>query len=122
MVQFYLLCEIYLLYFALMGLSDRYGAQYPVLFNMKVGFLSYRYSKGITLGLGAFIVLGLCFLPISPGPVFIGDLLPMVTIIYVMAYYAIENTQNTPQRESLSGYLCLGCALVHLLLPSLVIL
>ena len=115
-VQIYLFTEVYLLLAASILLSERYGTDILILFNLKALFDSKPGFRIAGIISGFVILAGLCFVPMSPGPAFLGDLLPSLCVISVL-YKLVLNKGGIK-----TGYFALVCAAIHMVAPSIVIL
>lgn len=115
-VQIYMFAELYLLFASAVMLSDRYGARILILFNVKSYYESKPVVKVLAFILGLFLLLCLCMIPMSPGPAFIGDLLPETAIVAIL--FCIVSKKST----SKLGFFVLTVALLHMIAPSLVII
>lgn len=116
MVQIYLLTEVYLILAASILLSERYGTDILILFNLKSLFESKNSYRIAGFAIGFVLLVGLCLFPMDPGPAFLGDLLPVICIITILAKLIMnKNSMKT-------GYFALVCAIIHMLVPSVVIL
>lgn len=85
-----------------------------------------------SLGLLTFLIL--LFFPQSPGPVILGDLIPSLVVLYNTIYFfmMIKRKEKSGQSEYLDtkrgerkiilGYISLSAAVLHFLLPSLVLI
>ena len=127
MIQFYLLSVLYLVLASGLLLVDKYGSTVFFLINLKTFYNSRKLIQIICLSVGAVILLGVVFFPVSPGPMVLGDLLPAINLAVVLFYFMrkVGKTDivdfNNEKRKAL-GLITLGVALIHLLFPSIVII
>ena len=127
MIQFYLLSVLYLVLASGLLLVDKYGSTVFFLINLKTFYNSKKLTQIICLSVGAVILLGVVFFPVSPGPMVLGDLLPAINLAVVLFYFMrkVGKTDivdyNNEKRNAL-GFITLGVALIHLLFPSIVII
>ena len=127
MIQFYLLSVLYLVLASGLLLVDKYGSTVFFLINLKTFYNSKKLTQIICLVVGAVILLGVIFFPVSPGPMVLGDLLPAINLAVVLFYFMrkVGKTDivdfNNEKRNAL-GFITLGVALIHLLFPSIVII
>ena len=127
MIQFYLLSVLYLVLASGLLLVDKYGSTVFFLINLKTFYNSKKLTQIICLSVGAVILLGVIFFPVSPGPMVLGDLLPAINLAVVLFYFMrkVGKTDivdyNNEKRNAL-GFITLGVALIHLLFPSIVII
>ena len=127
MIQFYLLSVLYLVLASGLLLVDKYGSTVFFLINLKTFYKSKKLTQIICLAVGAVILLGVIFFPVSPGPMVLGDLLPAINLAVVLFYFMrkVGKTDivdyNNEKRNAL-GFITLGVALIHLLFPSIVII
>lgn len=137
-MQAYLLSILYLLLGASYLLADSYGVRFPFLLSIRHAI---RTKRSLTLSLvfaGIGLSAALIFMPMDPGPWLLGDLLPLCNTASLAVYYLYhmikgggDETRETvvratgqyvEQNKRNVGYLTLGVALLHFLLPHLVIL
>ena len=122
MAQLYLLTELFLLISAAVILADTYGASLPVLFNIKSQFLSRRVYRILGIFTGLALAVGLCIFPMGAGPVVIGDPLPVVVLILIETRLVVPHGKKTILPGNWLGFLSLGTAVVHFIMPKIVIL
>ncbi|AEV30804.1 hypothetical protein SpiGrapes_3056 [Sphaerochaeta pleomorpha str. Grapes] len=141
MIQVYSLCIIYLLLGSGFLLSDSYGVQFPLLLSLRYYFRnSKRFRRFLVLS-GILLAVALCFFPVDPGPVFLGDLIPMVNVLgltlwYVSQAFKVVNSTSGEDENSVLeatgqyfernkrvfGYLTVCVACLHFLVPVSVLL
>lgn len=127
MLQVFVLTELYLFISACYLLSDRQGARILLLINLKDSIDSNKKGKLLILISGIVLLIGLCFLPMEPGPVIIGDFLPELNILILLFYYlkrfssAPEEGRMLNKKRDALGYATLSVAVLHFLFPTAVI-
>ena len=128
MIQFYLLSVVYLVLSAGLLLVDRFGASLLLLINLKTFYTSRKAIPIVWISVGLAIAAAIVFFPISPGPIVLGDMLPAASIVLVDLYLmsrvgkpeSVED-YNNGKRNAL-GFFALGVALIHFLVPWIVII
>ena len=126
MIQFYLFSVLYLVLASGLLLVDKYGSRLLFLINIKNFYIAKKKTQIICLVIGAVILLGVVFFPVEPGPMVLGDLLPALNLAVVLLYFLRKVGKpdtvvfNNGKRNAL-GFITLGVALVHLLVPGVVI-
>lgn len=135
MIQGYFLSVFFLLLTALMYYQTKYRMQLSFMLRFmdwleqdRRGLISYLIS-------GLFITAVLLLLPISPGPIILGDLIPALVVFYNTLYFFVT-IKRREKRESnldwldkrkgekklLLARLSLSVGVIHFLLPSFVLL
>ena len=122
MVQIYLFSEVYLLLAASIILSDRYGSSILILFNIKALYESKKIFRLAGIACGLVLVVLMCLFPIDPGPRFLGDFLPEVTILLVVIRIVVNHSHEKDGSKVKTGFFCLFTAIIHMIMPSIVIL
>ncbi len=140
MMQGYLLSILYLSIGAAYLLADEYGARMPVLLSLRYHFRTQRWVRLALIISGTLLTLLLVFFPIAPGPVLLGDLLPCLNILFLTLYYLHQSLSGKGDRAEQPdsviqatgeyvesnrryvGYVTVVVALLHFLLPQLIIL
>ncbi|MBG0766992.1 MAG: hypothetical protein H0S77_05245 [Spirochaetaceae bacterium] len=141
MMQLYVLSIAYLLFGAGLLLADSYGLSFALLLSMRYAFRTKRGLRIVLIILGILITLGLCFFPMDPGPVFLGDFVPMFNIFSLMLYYIFRSMRGLEEEKTNDedsvldatgrymernkrnvGVLTVVVASVHFLAPQLVLL
>ncbi len=141
MIQIYILSIAYLLFGSGLLLADSYGLSFALLLSMRYAFRTKRVLRRSLILLGLVISLGLCFLPMDPGPVFLGDFVPMLGCFSLMLYYLFRSLrgmeemtmhdeasvldatgQYMEQNKRNVGFLMLFVSVLHFLVPQLVLL
>jgi hypothetical protein len=137
-MQTYLLSILYLLLGSSYLLADSYGVRFPFLLSIRHAIRTKRSFALALVIAGAALTAALIFVPMDPGPWLLGDLLPLSNTASLTIYYLYhlikgggDETRETvvratgqyvEQNKRHVGYLTLGVALLHFLLPHLVIL
>jgi Ca2+/Na+ antiporter len=140
-MQLYVLAIAYLLFGAGILLADSYGLSFALLLSMRYAFRTKRVLRRLLIVLGMVITLGLGFFPMDPGPVFLGDFVPMLNIFSLMLYYVFRSIRGSEdgnrndegsvldatgrymeQNKRNVGFLTVVVAIVHFLAPQLVLL
>lgn len=141
MIQVYLLCVIYLLLGSGFLLSDSYGVQFPLLLSLRYYFRNSKSFRRLLVLSGTLLAVALCLFPVSPGPVFLGDLIPMINVLGLTLWYmfqafrAVNTTAGEEENSVLEatgqyfeknkrvfGYLTICIACLHFLVPVSVLL
>lgn len=135
MIQGYFLSVFFLLFTSLMY----YQSKYRIELSFMLRFIAWleKDKRGLIVYLisGLFITAVLLFLPISPGPVLLGDLIPAIVVFYNTLYFFVT-IKRKEKRESnldwldkrkgekklLLAHLSLAVGVIHFLLPSFVLL
>lgn len=135
MIQGYFLSLVFLVLSSLMFYQTRYRMELSFMLRFISALenkkkLFYTFSAS-----GLVIFLLLLFFPVSPGPMFLGDILPALVILYDTLYFFIdikrkENNKNAVDyldKKRLETKLFLArvnitIAVLHFLLPSFVII
>lgn len=128
MLQIYVLTELFLVLSSFYLLSERLGARFLLLINLRNTINSNKKIKYGIIIAGLCITLGLCLLPMDPGPMVIGDFLPELNILILLLYFSrcffsshsVESFVNK-KRDTL-GYVTLCIALIHFLFPQIVLI
>jgi len=127
MFQIFVLTELYLFLSACYLLSDRQGVRILLLINLKTAIDGGKKGKLWILITGIVLVIGMCLLPMDPGPMFLGDFLPVFNIVVLLFYYvkrfsSPETRKLVNKKRDALGYATLAVALIHFLFPTAVIL
>ena len=129
MAQIYFLSIIYLFLSACFLLVDKYGSSFLFLINLKTFYYSKKSYPTIFMATGLVLAAGLLFLPMSPGPIILGDFIPAVNILIDVFYFFHQEhkdktnsfTVNNSKRNAL-GFVTLGVSVFHFLFPFIVLL
>ena len=141
MIQVYSLSVIYLLLGSGLLLSDSYGVQFPLLLSLRFYFRNAKGFRRFLVFSGILLAIALCIFPVAPGPVFLGDLIPMVNVLGLTFWYLFQafkamNTTSGEEENSVLeatgqyfeknkrvfGYLTICIACLHFLVPVSVLL
>ncbi|HOE83700.1 MAG TPA: hypothetical protein PLK91_00635 [Sphaerochaeta sp.] len=142
MMQTYLLSLLYLLYGSAFLLADVHGVRFPTLLSLRYQFRMKKGVRLILIILGLAIAALLAFFPMEPGPVLLGDFIPLLNVLSLAVYYLYLSLKGQEEeggeRESDSvlhatgqyvehnrrnvGYLTLGVCIIHFLIPHFVLL
>ena len=132
MIQLYPLTIIYLLFVSLMNLLEVYKTELSILLRFKHYLIkNARWRK-------AFFMTGLVigalkiFFPMYPGPMFLGDILPALTVMWSSLYFMKigraaddhvftgEDRKDNPWWKR--GALMMAVAVIHLIFPNFILL
>ncbi len=140
MMQLYVLSLLYLILGAGMLLADTYGLNFALLLSLRYAFRTRRWLRRLLIISGLFLTLGLGFFPMDPGPILLGDAVPMFNIFSLTLYYLFQAMKNSDeskgdeasvldatgrymeQNKRNVGILTLVIALLHFLAPQLVLM
>lgn len=140
MMQIYLVAVFYLALGSGFLLSDRYGLKFALLLSLRYAFRTKKAFRTILILTGMLLTLALCFFPTDPGPVLLGDLIPMINVFALCVWYLYRalkgDRENKEEDESMLhatgqyfernkrsfGYVTAIIAFLHFLAPALVLL
>ena len=133
MIQFYLLAVAYLVFSALLILVDSYRRRLSFMLKAKARIREDMKRLNLYFVAGIAISLLLLFLPIRPGPIVAGDLLPALYILFIAFLLRILYSERNRERSDAFlagkksrmkkiGFITLAVALIHFLFPSIVLL
>lgn len=133
MIQFYLLSVFYLVFSALILLVDSYRRKLSFMLKAKSAIRENIKRLNLYFLAGIVISMGDLFLPIHPGPVIAGDLIPAVFVLFMAFFFRILYSERNRERSDAYlagkkqklrklGFICLYIALIHFLFPSIVLL
>ncbi|MCQ2398278.1 MAG: hypothetical protein MJ052_03135 [Sphaerochaetaceae bacterium] len=128
MVQFFFLAEIYLLTGSAVLLADTYGASVLFLIGIRSFVLGNRKTLIAFMVAGLVIASGLVLVPMEPGPLVLGDLIPSLTIILLVLFYLKKlgeperNLQTVYKQHDTQGFITLSIAILHFTLPGIVLI
>lgn len=128
MAQFYLLSVLYLFLWSGVLLSFRYGTKILILINLRNIFEESGRNRKLSVVVGVCIVLGLSFMPLDPGPSFLGDLIPALTVLVLVIYQVlnpldkVDGYSEDGSKGIILGYISFVVASIHLLFPSIVLI
>ena len=141
MMQVYFFSIIYLLLGAGFLLSDSYGVKFALLLSLRYAFRTSKRFRRILILLGLTLTVFICFIPMDPGPVFLGDLLPLINVFSLTIWYLFQAVKHSSGTEGVDentvleatglyfernkrnfGYVTCLVALLHFIVPFSVIL
>lgn len=148
MMQIYLLSILYLLFGSGLLLVDYYGGRLLVLIRVRNATRTSLKTQILLIVSGLALVSVKIFWPVPPGPVLLGDLFPLLSMLVLIVYYlsqmvtyrrkgrdaVVEETLRFEQ-EMLSrtgsliethkrnlGFVVVSSAILHFLFPQAVLL
>lgn len=138
MSQVYFLEIIFLVFGALLLLSDSHGVKYPLLLSLRYGFRNKRWLRVLLITMGWLLTVLSAVVPYDPGPMFLGDLLVTITIFILTVWYIAmamhpvrtgeektvldEATTYIERNKDFFGMVVIIVAVVHFCVPMLVLL
>lgn len=127
MLQIYLLTELYFIFSAAFILSDTYGTYFLFLINLRNFIYGNKIAKNVTWILGILLIIGNALLPMSPGPMLLGDFLPILNIVALMFFFIRRFPKDAGyidiyKKYDTLGFVTLGVAFIHFIFPGFVIL
>lgn len=134
MLQIYFLSIVYLVFSSLLLLIDYYREKLAFLLRLRAALRDNRKAQHIHFISGLAISILLLFFPISPGPMFLGDLVPSIAIAFESFYFLVSYSEKNRDRglsfngtklevkRRNAGYASLLVALLHFLFPSFVLI
>lgn len=135
MIQGYFLSVFFLLLNSLMYYQTKYRMELSFMLRFMDWLERERRGLVIYLIFGLFITAVLLILPISPGPMVLGDLIPAIVVFYNTLYFFIMIKRKEKKETSLDMFdkrkgekkillarLSLAVGVIHFLLPSFVLL
>ncbi len=140
MIQLYLLSIAYLLLGSAFLLSDSYGLSFPLLLSLRYAFRTHRAVRRILVLSGLLLTIALALFPMDPGPMLLGDLVPMLNVFSLMLWYLYQalrgiGVKQEEQQTVLDatglymernkrnvGFLTMAVAIIHFIAPQLVLL
>ena len=148
MIQGYFLAVLYMILGSGLLLVDYYGGKLLIFIRLKNSLrTNFRTQLLLLLGGLAIVAIKILF-PILPGPILIGDFIPVVVILLLVVYcltfmvrfkqkgeQAVKEEGRRFEKEMLErteklieknkrnlGFVVLACALMHFLFPQAVLL
>ena len=134
MIQGYVLSILYLVLSALMFLQNRYRLMLSPVLRFSTYLMENRKALNIFTLCGLLLFLLLIFFPLSPGPMFLGDLIPALFVLYEALYFLVVygksesdrskdylDMKKEGRRQNL-GWVSIIVALLHFVFPSFVLL
>ncbi len=135
MIQGYFLSVFFLLLTSLMYYQTKYRMELSFMLRFMDYLESDRRCLVVYLISGLFITSVLLFLPISPGPRWLGDLIPALIVFYNTLYFFVMIKRKEKKESNLDwldkrkgekkillARLSLAVGVIHFLLPSFVLL
>ncbi|HPE92457.1 MULTISPECIES: hypothetical protein [unclassified Sphaerochaeta] len=140
MIQLYLLSIAYLLLGSAFLLSDSYGLSFPLLLSLRYAFRTHRVVRRILVLSGLLLTIALALFPMDPGPMLLGDLVPMLNVFSLTLWYLYQalrgiGVKQEEQQTVLDatglymernkrnvGFLTMAVAIIHFIAPQLVLL
>lgn len=134
MIQGYFLSVFYLIFSAMIYFQGKYRIELSFMLRFTDELEKDRKKLYLFSSLGLLTFLILIFFPQSPGPVILGDLIPSLVVLYNTIYFfmMIKRKEKSGRGEYLDtkrgerkiilGYISLSAAVLHFLLPSLVLI
>lgn len=131
MMQLWLITLLYLTYTGLIFLTPSIGIYNPTLLRIRDYLFNHEKYIILIMVMGYALTILTLFFPISPGPIFLGDLLVSVsllisainfTFILVKKELAIVIDENIITRHRNYAIIIFIVALLHFIFPSWVIL
>ena len=106
MMQTYLLSLLYLLYGSAFLLADVHGVRFPTLLSLRYQFRMKKGVRLILIILGLAIAALLAFFPMEPGPVLLGDFIPLLNVLSLAVYYLYLSLKGRRRRRAESDSCC----------------
>ena len=133
MIQLYLLSVAYLVFSALLILVDSYRRKLSFMIKVKSRLREDSKRLNIYFAAGLLISLLNLFLPMSPGPTIIGDLVPSLSVLFMAFFFRLLYSEKNRERSDAYlagkkqkvrklGLFSLVIALIHFLFPHIVLL
>ncbi|HAP57450.1 MAG TPA: hypothetical protein DCR02_06605 [Sphaerochaeta sp.] len=140
MIQLYLLSIAYLLLGSAFLLSDSYGLSFPLLLSLRYAFRTHPVVRRILVLSGLLLTIALALFPMDPGPMLLGDLVPMLNVFSLTLWYLYQalrgiGVKQEEQQTVLDatglymernkrnvGFLTMAVAIIHFIAPQLVLL
>jgi hypothetical protein len=140
LIQLYLLSIAYLLLGSAFLLSDSYGLSFPLLLSLRYAFRTHPVVRRILVLSGLLLTIALALFPMDPGPMLLGDLVPMLNVFSLTLWYLYQalrgiGVKQEEQQTVLDatglymernkrnvGFLTMAVAIIHFIAPQLVLL
>ncbi len=133
MIQLYLLSVAYLVFSALLLLVDSYRRKLSFMLKAKSSIRENIKRLNLYFIAGIAISMAMLFLPMSPGPMIAGDLVPSAFVLFMAFFFRILYSERNRERSDAYlagkkqklkklGFISLYIALIHFLFPSIVLL
>lgn len=133
MIQTFLLCELYMILSALLLLIDYHRSRLSFLLRFRAQLQENGRLLRIFFLFGIAIAIAALLLPVPPGPMVLGDLIPSLATIILAIYVKVSYSRAMDSDEEYSspraskgrprlGYGALVIAILHFILPSFVLI
>lgn len=126
MIQTWLLTIAYFLFTSLMLFLDEYRTALGFLLRVKHNLIVDRRFRIFFTSAGLVLCLLNILIPMDPGPVLLGDLLPALLCLFIAAYFARFADEDRRTYLKLSDRTCaimlVAFTAVHFICPALVLL
>jgi len=140
LIQLYLLSIAYLLLGSAFLLSDSYGLSFPLLLSLRYAFRTHTVVRRILVLSGLLLTIASALFPMDPGPMLLGDLVPMLNVFSLTLWYLYQalrgiGVKQEEQQTVLDatglymernkrnvGFLTMAVAIIHFIAPQLVLL
>lgn len=134
MIQGYFLSIVFLVLSSLMFLENKYRLKFSLILRLSSFLKSNKKALYLFTAFGFFTFSLLLILPISPGPMILGDLIPSLMILYETLYFLVvySKSEGKSEREYIDfskegrkvtlGWISLIIAAVHFAFPGFVLL
>ena len=122
MIQVYLLSTLYMLLSSLLMLFDSYRLKLSFLLPLRHLLITEKKVRSAFFVVGLILSLLTFIFPVSPGPAFLGDLIPGFILLLLSFYYlkfkgeSVKNGKIYDSSKS-NGLLLLLFTLIHFLFP-----
>ena len=98
MIQLYLLSVAYLVFSSLLILVDSYRRKLSFMIKVKSRLREDSKRLNIYFAAGLMISLLNLFLPMSPGPAIIGDLVPSLSVLFMAFFFRLLYSEKNIMR------------------------
>ena len=133
MIQIYLLSIVYMLISALVLLLDDYRQKLSFLLRFRAMLEENNKALNVYFVIGIAISMLMLFLPIAPGPMILGDLLPASWLLFLSFYFRVIYSEKhkakyrfhfdgNGKKRTILGKITLIVLFIHFLLPSFVLI
>lgn len=130
MMQLWLVSLLYLVYTGIIFMTPEYGIKIPTLLAIRDYLFSNKIYMKMLILIGYLLTILNLLFPISPGPIFLGDLLPALfiflsafnyTLLLVKKEQSIIFDEKLSKRHLYFALFLFGVAFLHFILPHWVI-
>ncbi len=124
MIQFYFISIIYLVITSFLHLFPFYRTELMFMISLKQALSENKKLRMISFATGLIITFFLVFFPISPGPRFLGDFIPSITVFFSSFYFLtfdngrVKEAVKIGDKDKFIGYAVFIIALIHFIYPS----